>query len=92
MKRFNKVVTVAMAVVALASSGMATAQNATPVTRAQLKAELIALEKAGYNPSRSSGADYPLNLQAAERKVAAERSIDSQYGPVTDGTSASGSR
>ncbi|MGY6119549.1 DUF4148 domain-containing protein [Paraburkholderia strydomiana] len=92
MKRVNGISTAAMALVALAVSGMAEAQVNTPVTRSQVKAELIALEKAGYNPAYNSGADYPLNLQAAERKVAAERAIAAQYGAETDGTSASGTR
>lgn len=42
--------------------------NAEP-TRAQVKAELVRLEQAGYDPAGSSN-DYPVALRAAEAKVA----------------------
>jgi hypothetical protein len=68
------------------------AQDEQPVTRAQVKAEVAALEHVGYNPAYSHGPDYPANLQVAEKKLAAKQLNGSQYGPSTDGTSASGAR
>ncbi|HEY1216660.1 MAG TPA: DUF4148 domain-containing protein, partial [Bryobacteraceae bacterium] len=44
------------------------AQSNQPVTRAQVRAELIQLEKAGYQPSRSD-IYYPADLQAAQSRV-----------------------
>ncbi len=37
------------------------AQSSQPVTRAQVRAELVQLEKAGYVPSNSSDTQYPAN-------------------------------
>jgi Ni/Co efflux regulator RcnB len=48
------------------------AQSNAPVTRAQVRAELVQLEKAGYNPN-ANDANYPANLQAAEARVIAHR-------------------
>ena len=45
-----------------------------PVTRAEVRADLIALEKAGYQPGRNDD-DYPVDLQRAEAKVAAEQGV-----------------
>ena len=44
----------------------------TPLTRAQVRAELLRLEAAGYNPSAGDEGDYPADILAAEAKVAAE--------------------
>ncbi|SIT51278.1 conserved exported hypothetical protein [Paraburkholderia piptadeniae] len=43
-----------------------------PLTRAQVRAELLRLEEAGYNPSAGDEGDYPADIQAAEAKIAAE--------------------
>ncbi|MGU7780773.1 DUF4148 domain-containing protein [Burkholderia sp. PU8-34] len=43
--------------------------NQQPVTRAQVRAELVQLEKAGYNPN--DWINYPENIQAAQAKIAA---------------------
>lgn len=58
------------------------------VTRAQVKAELVQLERAGYNPSLDR-TTYPAQIQAAEGKVAAQNGQIS-YGGVADTASASG--
>lgn len=58
---------------AMTAPAVAFAQNqAAPVTRAEVRADLVALEHAGYQPSRVSP-DYPSDLQAAEAKVAAQQ-------------------
>lgn len=75
---------------ALAAPTFAFAQSNGPVTRAQVRAELVQLEKAGYNPS-TDRVDYPQNIQAAEARVHAENG-GSAYGPSAAGTSNSGAR
>jgi hypothetical protein len=42
------------------------------ISRRLLRAELVQLEKAGYNPARGEDPNYPADLQAAEAKVAAQ--------------------
>ena len=42
------------------------------LTRAQVRAELVQLERAGYNPQTAADASYPQEIQLAEAKVAAE--------------------
>jgi hypothetical protein len=46
-------------------------QTSGTVTRAQVRAELADLVRAGYRPT--DWIDYPENIQAAERKVQMER-------------------
>src|SRR3984957_5891206 len=66
------------------------AQSNQPVTRAQVKAELVQLEKAGYNPA-ASDEDYPSNLQVAEARIAAQQNASATgVGGVTAGSSQSG--
>jgi hypothetical protein len=65
------------------------AQSNQPVTRAEVKAQLVQLEKAGYQPA-SNDIQYPNDLLAAEARVSAVNATDSGVGGVADGTSASG--
>ncbi|HKR41326.1 MAG TPA: DUF4148 domain-containing protein [Paraburkholderia sp.] len=68
------------------------AQSSQPVTRAEVKAELVQLQKAGYNPA-SDNTQYPANLQAALSRVSAESgAAASAFGGSADGASAAGSR
>ncbi|WP_371882262.1 DUF4148 domain-containing protein [Caballeronia sp. S22] len=87
MKAFVPALVIATA---LAAPTFAFAQSNGPVTRAQVRAELVQLEKAGYNPS-TDRVDYPQNIQAAEARVHAENGR-SAYGPSVAGTSNSGAR
>ncbi|WP_322036231.1 DUF4148 domain-containing protein [Burkholderia cepacia] len=71
------------------------AQSQQPLTRAQVRAELVQLEKAGYNPN--DWINYPENIQAAQAKIAAAQNTDAQadatgYGSNPVGTSQSGQR
>jgi hypothetical protein len=66
------------------------AQSDGPVTRAQVRAELIQLEQAGYDPARGEDPNYPADIQAAEARVAAENAGTSGVGGTPSGTSASG--
>lgn len=64
----------------------------SPITRAQVRAELVQAEKDGYSPL--AWADYPYGeIQAAEFRAAshnAKAADASGYGPATNGTSQSG--
>ncbi|MBN3845826.1 DUF4148 domain-containing protein [Paraburkholderia sp. Ac-20342] len=68
-----------------------------PVTRAQVRSELIQLEHAGYNPVTSNDSNYPQGVQAAEQRVQAQNPAlaQTQTQPVADtsgyGAPASGS-
>jgi hypothetical protein len=61
----------------LASPLVSFAQSTAPVTRAQVRAELIRLEEAGYHVGDGDQTTYPAQIQAAEAKIAAQ---DSQQG------------
>lgn len=68
----NKLIGFAIALGTLATPTLSFAQsNAAPLTRAQVRAELIQLEQAGYNISAGEDANYPADIQAAEARVAA---------------------
>lgn len=47
------------------------AQPVQPLTRAEVKAELVQLQKAGYNPA-ADNTQYPANLQAALARIGAD--------------------
>ncbi|TDN61968.1 DUF4148 domain-containing protein [Paraburkholderia sp. BL10I2N1] len=67
-------------------------QSGSTVTREQVKAELIQLEKAGYNPARRDP-NYPDDIRAAQARVAAQSGAapgQTSYGPANGGTSQSG--
>ncbi|NML32501.1 DUF4148 domain-containing protein [Paraburkholderia antibiotica] len=66
-----------------------------PLSRADVRAELVQLQKAGYNPA-SDNTQYPQNIEAAEARIGAANSVASgaaagAYGGVEQGRSASGS-
>lgn len=68
------------------------AQSSQPITRAEVKAELVQLQRAGYSPA-SDNTQYPANLQAALARVSAENgAVASAYGGVAQGATAAGSR
>ena len=93
MSRFT-INLIAAAIIALPIASHA--QSTGTVTRAQARAELAQLEKAGYTPGRANGPQYPDDIQAAEAKISEERdtdaNIESSFGGVQDGSSTSGSR
>jgi hypothetical protein len=51
---------------ALVAPVVSFAQSNTPITRAQVRAELEQLEKAGYRPGNGDSTYYPEEIQAAE--------------------------
>ncbi|MGU7812871.1 DUF4148 domain-containing protein [Burkholderia sp. AW49-1] len=67
------------------------------VTRAQVRAELAALQQAGYLPNRPNDPNYPDNLQAALKRVrdndaTAADTRTAGYGNNADAATQSGSR
>jgi len=69
----------------------ASAQSvSTGKTRAEVRAELVQLQKAGYNPAADE-TQYPRNIQAALARVeatqVAQQAASSSYGGVADGSS-----
>ncbi|MBP0607202.1 MULTISPECIES: DUF4148 domain-containing protein [Burkholderia] len=67
------------------------------VTRAQVRAELAALQQAGYQPNRPNDPNYPDNIQAALKRIRDDGAVaaDTQttgYGSDAGGASQSGSR
>jgi hypothetical protein len=87
----NKLIAIAAAAIAFAApvASFAQANQANqPLTRAEVRAQLIQLEKAGYNPARINDTNYPQEIQAAQARVDAENG----YGGVQESTVQSGSR
>lgn len=86
MKSFARMLLIAALMAGPAASF---AQSNQSVSRAQVRAELAQLKKAGYNPN--DWIHYPENIQAAEAKVAAQNSAAqaavSGYGGAADGSS-----
>ncbi|MEW6345671.1 MAG: DUF4148 domain-containing protein [Pseudomonadota bacterium] len=93
MKSLIKAVAIAAV---LAIPAVSFAQTNQPVTRAQVRNELVQLEKAGYNPSVSNDEDYPADIQAAEARVAAEKGAaqadTTGYGASVSGSTQTGQR
>ncbi|EHP44634.1 hypothetical protein OR16_01350 [Cupriavidus basilensis OR16] len=61
-----------------------------PVTRAEVRADLIRLEQAGYRPAHGDNATYPQDIQAAEAKVAAEDAASASAGAASPQPQAQG--
>jgi hypothetical protein len=66
------IVGLAIAASAIAAPALSFAQSNAPLTRADVTADLVRFQQAGYNPS-TAGKDpyYPANIQAAQAKIAA---------------------
>lgn len=78
--------TLLAAAVLACSTTAAFAQSTTGLTRAQVKSDLVRLEKAGYNPE-SDRITYPTGIQAAEARVAAQDGMKRpQYVKAGDGS------
>lgn len=66
-------------IIGIASIGMlvapllSLAQTNPHPTRAEVRAEIVQLEKAGYNPAKGKDENYPNDIQAAEARVAAQK-------------------
>ncbi|WP_213308986.1 DUF4148 domain-containing protein [Paraburkholderia sacchari] len=84
MKSLIQAAAVAVAIVVPAASF---AQSNAPITREQVRAELVQLEKVGYYPARGEDPHYPDDVQEAEAKIAAQTNA---VGGVANGTADSG--
>ncbi|TDG03307.1 DUF4148 domain-containing protein [Paraburkholderia guartelaensis] len=74
----------------VAAPALAFAQSPdTPVTRASVRAELVQLQQAGYNPA-SDTTQYPKNIEAAQMRLNAQQ--NAAYGGAPASGTASGSR
>ncbi|AWV02916.1 DUF4148 domain-containing protein [Burkholderia sp. JP2-270] len=82
MKNLIQAVVVAAA---LAAPVAVFAQSSAPLTRAQVRAELIELEKAGYNPAVGEDPHYPEDLQAAEARVEQQHALARTQGVDNSG-------
>jgi hypothetical protein len=89
----NKLFSAAVVAAALAVPAISFAQSSDQgLTRAQVRAQLVELEQAGYNPS-ADHVTYPDNLQAAQARVTEQKLASgdtSGYGAPAVGTSQSG--
>lgn len=67
--------------------------NDAPITRAEVRADLVRVEQAGFQPARVDNTTYPADIQAAEAKIAAQdtqQSAAQGYGGTQQGSSAAG--
>ena len=87
MKSLIQAVAVATALIVPVASF---AQSNGPVTRAQVRAELVQLEKAGYRVGDGDNAHYPEAIQAAQAKVAALNGANSGFGGVANASQSGG--
>ncbi len=98
MKSLIKAVAIAAVLATPIASFAQSSQQ--PVTRAEVRNQLIQLEQAGYNPAIANDPAYPADVQAAERRVQAQNPVVAQtqqpvadtsgYGGATTGSSQAG--
>jgi hypothetical protein len=81
-----------IAAASIGAPALAFAQSNGPLTRAEVHADLVSVEQAGYNPSSGNDINYPADIQAAEAKIAGQNDpkVTSDVGGVA-GQSGSGS-
>jgi hypothetical protein len=84
-----KVIQSLIVAAAVALPAFSFAQSNQPITRADVRAQLVELQKAGYDPA-SDQTQYPQNIQAAQARVDAAKGLTA-YGASVSGGSASGS-
>lgn len=89
----KKLIPAVVVAAALAIPAISFAQSGEQgLTRAQVRAQLVELEQAGYNPSNDH-ATYPANLQAAQARVNEQHLASgdtSGYGAPAAGTAQAG--
>ena len=62
------------------------AQSNQPLTRAEVHAQLVQVEQAGYYPGDGDQNAYPAQIQAADAKIAAQNGA-TDVGGVANGSS-----
>lgn len=91
MKVIQSLIVAASVAAAVALPTVSFAQSNQPLTRADVRAQLVELQKAGYNPA-SDQTQYPKNIEAAEARLDARKEVlESSYGSTSAGSSAFGS-
>ncbi|PTB17839.1 hypothetical protein C9I57_25250 [Trinickia symbiotica] len=75
----------AASALSLPLASFAQVQSNQPLTRAQVKADLVRVEQAGYSPAVGTDPYYPADIQAAEARVAQQ-----QGAPVAENTGVGG--
>ncbi|NKJ50681.1 hypothetical protein CIC12_28950 [Burkholderia sp. SG-MS1] len=90
----KSLVSVAALAAAFAVPAPSSAQVEVPLSRGDVRAQLVQFEKAGYKPNMSDPY-YPSTVLAAQARVTAEAlpqapTQTSDYGSVADGTSQMG--
>jgi hypothetical protein len=85
-----KVIQSLIVAAAVAIPALSFAQSNQPITRAEVRAQLVELQKAGYNPA-SDQTQYPRNIQVAQARVDAAHGLTA-YGAPAGGSVASGAR
>ncbi|WP_321795334.1 DUF4148 domain-containing protein [Caballeronia sp. J97] len=89
----NKFIGIAAVALAFAAPVASFAQSNQPLTRAEVRQQIVQLEKAGYNPGVISDSKYPADIQAAEARVAAQNGrAQSDFGGASEGSAQSGAR
>jgi hypothetical protein len=89
----NKLIGIAAVAIAFAAPVASFAQTNQPVTRAEVRSQIVQLEKAGYNPGVVNDSKYPADVQAAQARIDAQNgTAQSAYGGVADGSAQSGAR
>jgi hypothetical protein len=86
MKSLIKAVALAVVIAAPVASF---AQSEQPLTRAEVRAQLVQIEQAGYNPAVATDSTYPADIQAAEARVAVQHDTTG-YGSSANGSSQTG--
>jgi hypothetical protein len=82
-----------LAAATLGAPVLSFAQSNAPLTRAEVRADLVRVEQAGYSPIGASPY-YPADIQAAKAKIAAQddqQLTDQTVGGVAGRSTASGS-
>ena len=77
---------VVAALVAAPALSFAQDQSNAPLTRAEVRQQLIQLEQAGYNPATADDATYPNDIQAAEARVTRQDAMAQTQSPTADTT------
>jgi opacity protein-like surface antigen len=98
MKSLIKAVAIAAVLAAPVASFAQSSDQ--PITRAEVRQQLIQVEQAGYNPATANDPQYPADVQAAEQRVQAQNPPVAQvqepvadtsgYGGAVSGSSQSG--
>ncbi|WP_415927103.1 DUF4148 domain-containing protein [Burkholderia theae] len=84
-KNMKSLICFALAAAALTSATASFANTTSaPLTRAEVIADLVRLEQAGYQPAAGDDPHYPDDIQAAEARVAAQAAAQ-QHGAVQAG-------